>query len=181
MTAQNVATATHHDDATLLRLAQQGDVRAYQCLYDMYVKRVYSLAYRLTADAALAEDATQEVFIQVWQKLDKFQHNSKFSTWLYSVTSNVTISYMRKQKGWLKRIFSSDGMSIPETGEADTHVELDRFILRLPEQTRVVFVLHALQGLRHEDIATQLKIAVGTSKAQFHRAKGMLEEMIDGQ
>jgi RNA polymerase sigma-70 factor (ECF subfamily) len=181
MTAQNVATVTHQDDVPLLRLAQQGDVRAYQCLYDMYVKRVYSLAYRLTADAAMAEDATQEVFIQVWQKLGNFKHNSQFSTWLYSVTSNVTISYMRKQKGWLKRVFSSEDAQIPEVGEMDNHVELDRCILRLPEQTRIVFVLHALQGLRHEDIANQLNIAVGTSKAQFHRAKGMLEEMIDGQ
>lgn len=181
MTAQTVASVAHQDDASLLRLAQQGDVAAYQQLYELYVKRVYSLAYRLTADTAMAEDATQEVFIQVWQKLASFKQNSKFSTWLYSVTSNVTISYMRKQKSWLKRVFSTEDTTVPEVGEYDNHVEFDRCILRLPEQTRIVFVLHAIQGLRHEDIANQLSIAVGTSKAQFHRAKGMLEEMINDE
>lgn len=179
MTAQPVTSMPHQDDAALLRLAQQGDVSAYQQLYELHVKRVYSLALRLTADRGMAEDATQEVFIQVWHKLENFQYNSKFSTWLYSVTSNVTISYMRKQKSWLQRVFSSEDVSVPELSSEDGQVALDQCIVRLPEQTRIVFVLYSIQGLRHEDIANQLNIAVGTSKAQLHRAKQLLQEMLD--
>lgn len=179
MTVHPVTSVSHQDDAALLRLAQQGDVSAYQQLYALYVKRVYSLALRLTADTEMAEDATQEVFIQVWHKLENFQYNSKFSTWLYSVTSNVTISYMRKQKNWLQRVFSSEEVNVPELSTQDGQVALDQCIMRLPEQTRIVFVLYAIQGLRHDDIAHQLNIAVGTSKAQLHRAKQLLQEMLD--
>ena len=74
--------------------AQKGDKLAYRKLYDAHVGRVYALCFRLTGERTMAEDATQEVFIQLWDKLSNFNAQSKFTTWLHSVTSNITISYI---------------------------------------------------------------------------------------
>ena len=174
------AAFTQHQLQQQIEAAQQGDMVAYRQLYDRFVGKVYALSYRLTGDAAMAEDATQEVFVQVWQKLGNFSGKSQFATWLHSVTANITISYLRKQKGWLKRMFSME----PETEQqllaepATDLTQLDKCIVRLPERARLVFVLHAVEGYRHEDIGRMLNMATGTSKAQYHRARPFLEEWL---
>ncbi|MDC8829840.1 RNA polymerase sigma factor [Alteromonas gilva] len=167
-----------------VRLAQGGDTGAYRQLYERFVGQVYALSYRLTGgDAGIAEDATQEVFVQVWLKLANFSEQSQFSTWLHSVAANITISYLRKQRGWLKRMFTLEAESEQQLqAEAICDLsELDKCIVRLPERARLVFVLHAIEGYRHEDIARMLKMAVGTSKAQYHRARKLLEEWLGEQ
>lgn len=162
----------------MIQAVQQGDRQAYQKLYQTHIGQVYGLCYRLTADHALAEDAAQEVFIQLWRKIGNYKGDSKFSTWLHSVTSNITISYLRKQKGWMQRMFNIENTeAMNEKAEESTaSVDLESYIVRLPERARVVFVLHAIEGYRHEDIATMTNMAVGSSKAQFHRAKALLKE-----
>lgn len=165
-------------DTAVIKAAQGGDKLAYHQLYQMHVKRVYALCLRLTGDHGLAEDATQEVFIQLWRKLANFDERSRFTTWLHSVTANVTISYMRKQRNWFQRMFSLED-SAAENQQAQgcsSEVDLDMYIRRLPEKARLVFVLHAVEGYRHEEVADMLNMAVGTSKAQFHRAKQLLKE-----
>lgn len=167
----------------VIAAAQRGNKLAYHKLYDAHVGRVYALCLRLTGERTMAEDATQEVFIQLWNKLANFDGQSKFSTWLHSVTSNITISYIRKQKGWFQRTFnieSSTAMEHSSEASADS-VSLDDYVLRLPERARHVFVLHALEGYRHEEIADMLDMAVGSSKAQFHRAKKLLMEWMGNE
>ncbi|MCV2886616.1 RNA polymerase sigma factor [Aestuariibacter sp. AA17] len=162
----------------LISAVKNGDKQAYKQLYELHVGQVYSLCLRLTSDKGLAEDATQEVFIQLWRKIANFNGESKFSTWLHSVTSNITISYMRRQKGWFQRMFNiedSEAMHYEASASTDA-VDLDSYISRLPERARIVFVLHAIEGYRHEDIAQMTNMAVGSSKAQFHRAKQLLQE-----
>lgn len=162
----------------MIAAVKRGDKQAYQTLYQTYIGQVYGLCYRLTGDHGLAEDATQEVFIQLWRKIDNFQGDSKFSTWLHRVTSNITISYLRKQRGWLQRMFNiEDSAAANEIADTSTDTSaLDGYIARLPERARIVFVLHAIEGYRHEEIATMTNMAVGSSKAQFHRAKQLLKE-----
>ncbi|GGW83654.1 RNA polymerase sigma factor [Alteromonas halophila] len=164
-------------EQTLIESVKGGDTLAYHELYDAHVKRVYALCYRLTGDKALAEDATQEVFIQLWRKISNFTGQSRFSTWLHSVAANVTVSYMRKQRGWFQRMFSIDESEAQyHAAPADAHsIDLEALIVRLPERARMVFVLHAIEGYRHEDIASMLGMAVGSSKAQFHRARQLLK------
>ena len=164
-------------EAAVILAAKQGDKVAYKTLYHNHVGRVYALCLRLTGDRGLAEDATQEVFIQLWSKLDRFDGQSQFSTWLHSVSANVTVSYLRKQRNWVQRMFNietSPAMEMP--AEADSsQVDLEALVVRLPQRARMVFVLHAIEGYRHEEIAQMLDMAVGTSKAQFHRAKQLLK------
>ena len=171
-------TFNQAQELALVSAAKAGDKPAFKKLYDTHVSRVYALCVRLTADKALAEDATQEVFIQLWRKLDNFDGQSRFTTWLHSVTSNIAISYMRKQKGWFQKMFNIEDAGLSEKSDAGStdDVDLDHYIQRLPERARMVFVLHAIEGYRHEDIADMLSIAVGSSKAQFHRAKQLLTE-----
>ncbi|GGO75201.1 RNA polymerase sigma factor [Bowmanella pacifica] len=162
----------------LIEAVKAGDKQAYQMLYQQHLGQVYALCYRLTADRALAEDVTQEVFIQLWRKLDNFRGEAKFRTWLHSVTSNVCVSYLRKQRGWWQRMFNlenSEAMHEVAPGSAG-EVDLDSLVQRLPERARMVFVLHAIEGYRHEEIAQIMDMAVGSSKAQFHRAKQLLSE-----
>jgi RNA polymerase sigma-70 factor (ECF subfamily) len=161
----------------LIAAAKKGDRQAFQQLYEQHCGRVYAICYRLTADRSLAEDATQEVFIQVWRKIQDFRSESKFSTWLYSVSVNSTLSYMRKQKGWTSRFVNLDK---DEETEASVEMsgsehDLDKYIARLPERARIVFVLRAVEGYRHEEIANKLNMAVGTSKSQFNRARTLLQ------
>lgn len=164
-----------------LKAAKQGDTQAFQHIYEMHVDRVYPICFRLCADKSQAEDATQEVFIQLWKSLANYKGDSQFSTWLHSLATNVTISYLRRQKNWWQRMFSLDHSDISQqSADSSTDIsELERHIVKLPERARVVFVLHAIDGYRHEEIANLLNIAIGTSKAQFHRAKQLLGEWLE--
>lgn len=188
MNNQGNVVAAQHKFATksewdLIKAVQGGDKQAYNRLYQGYIGQVYGLCFRLTGEKMLAEDATQEVFIQLWRKIGNFKGDSKFSTWLHTVTSNITISYIRKQKGWLQKMFNIEdyvamngGSGLPEAEESSSSVDIESYVARLPERARLVFVLHAIEGYRHEEIATMTNMAVGSSKAQFHRAKQLLKE-----
>ncbi|MBF7074141.1 RNA polymerase sigma factor [Glaciecola sp. MH2013] len=167
----------------LIAAAKKQDKAAFKQIYNMHLPMVYGLCLRLCADKAMAEDAAQEVFIQLWRKISNFDGNSKFSTWLHSVTTNVTISYIRKQRGWWQKMMNIDS-SDADQFSADASIaetDLEKYIYRLPERARWVFVLHAIEGYRHEEIASTLGMAVGSSKAQFHRAKKLIQEWIGEQ
>jgi RNA polymerase sigma-70 factor (ECF subfamily) len=167
----------------LLALISQKDQVAFEQFYQQYAGRIYALCLRLTGNMAMAEEATQEVFIQVWRKIDTFSGKSTIYTWLHRVATNTTISYLRKQKNWLNKVISTEGnenFSYEESwSPAPDLSRLDKLIMRLPERARLVFVLHAVEGYRHEDIARQLRISTGTSKAQFHRAKNLIKTWLE--
>lgn len=166
-------------EAALIAQTRQRNQNAFRRLYDKYLGKVYGLCLRMTGNRQMAEEATQEVFIQVWRKIDTFAGDSSFSTWLHSLTTNTTISYMRKQKSWLQRMIHSDdyeemAQQLPAGASTDEE-HLQACLARLPERARMVFVLHAIEGYRQEEVATTLGIAVGTVKAQFHRARELME------
>lgn len=165
--------------AATITAAQQGDKQAFYKLYQQFVGRVYAICWRLLANKQLAEDVSQEIFIKVWQQLPAFRGDSSFATWLHSVATRTAIDHWRQQKN-LRLTDSSDQLSLPEpmvacSGETAT---LEQAILRLPPQARAVFVLFALEGYQHQEIASLLGIAEGSSKAQYHRARQLLQEWL---
>ncbi|TMN93982.1 RNA polymerase subunit sigma-70 [Pseudoalteromonas phenolica] len=178
--AKQAFSNTNTDDKSddLIRKVQQGDQVAFAQLYRKHEKPVFALCLRLLADQQHAEDVTQEVFVQLWHKIAQFQGQSKFSTWLHSVTSNIAISYLRKHKNWLQKVvsFEQNGMDEQSIAMCNGLNGLDKLILRLPERARLVFVLHAVEGYRHEEIGNMLNMAVGSSKSQYHRARQLLQE-----
>lgn len=165
--------------------AQQGDQTAFHQLYLRYHRKVYALCVRMLANTESAEDVCQEVFVQVWQKLANFRGESKFSTWLHSVATNIVLGHIRKNKTWLQRVFSvednpnEEQVATAQANELVNITELDQHIMKLPERARLVFVLFAVEGYRHEEIADMLKMAVGSSKAQYHRARTLLKEWVE--
>ncbi|MCG9697752.1 RNA polymerase sigma factor [Shewanella sp. Isolate11] len=166
-----------HFDSLLITQAKQGDKAAFHELYKLHHRRVYALCFRLAGQPDLAEEATQETFVRLWQKLPLFDGQSQFSTWLHSLTVNQALTTIKKQKSFWARMIPAEHAA--ETGGTDLHYEvLDKLLLRLPERARMVFVLFALEGYQHDEIARRLNIAPGTSKAQYHRAKQLLQEMI---
>lgn len=172
------------NELSLIAASKAGDRQAFHKLYQIHISRVYALSMRLCANATDAEEVAQEVFIQVWQKLDSFRGESKFSTWLHSVASHIALSHIRKRKTWWQRFFSESNEELEQTPVEHVNENehgLDKYIARLPEQARIVFVLFAVEGYRHEEISKMLDIAVGSSKSQYHRARMLLREWIPNE
>ena len=165
---------------------KQGSQTAFHQLYEMHHRQIYALCWRMLADKSSAEDVCQEVFVVLWQKISNFRGESKFSTWLHSVASNVVLTHLRQQKNWLQRVFSIDQQThytLPEEAsvpldDSSELEQLDKHIAKLPERARLVFVLFAVEGYRHEEIANMLGMAVGSSKSQYHRAKALLKQSL---
>jgi len=168
-----------------IQLAQGGDRQAFYLLYRENIGRVYAICWRLLGDRQKAEDACQEIFIKVWQKLPGFEGDSSFATWLHSIATRTVIDLWRKDK----RLKFVDADEVTEAvdrhaldvemqaGDAEVQ-DLEQAIQRLPPQAKAVFILFALEGYQHMEIADMLGIAEGSSKAQYHRARQLLRSFL---
>jgi RNA polymerase sigma-70 factor (ECF subfamily) len=171
------------EEAALVARAQGGDTRAFEALYREHVDRVYGLCLRMTGNVGEAEDCAQEAFIQAWNKLDKFRGDSAFGTWMHRIAVNAVLGRIRKSKREQDRIrvvaeTASSPVSMGDTGELR---DISDAIDRLPEGARHVFVLNAVYGYSHEESSEMLGIAVGTTKAQLHRARRLLAQQLKEQ
>lgn len=178
------ATAAADPDIDDVRAAVQGEHAAFQRLYRRHVGRVHGAMCRLAGfDHARAEDLTQEAFVRAWQKLPGFRHESAFGTWLYRLAVNLALMALRAQRA--DPVGYTDDAALPEHADvpfcAAEREELERAIARLPPRARVVLVLHDIEGWRHEDISLEMAMAVGTSKAQLHRARQLLRKALGQQ
>jgi RNA polymerase sigma-70 factor (ECF subfamily) len=166
-------------DGDVVRRAAQGDVEAYEMIYRQHVGRVHALCLRMARNRSEAEELTQETFVRVWQRLGSFRGESAFSTWLHRVTVNVVIAELRRSGRWRERFLSresEDAVAAQPAFTAGGDLDLERAIANLSPQARLVFVLHDVEGYKHEEIAEQTGLAVGTSKAHLHRARRLLRE-----
>jgi RNA polymerase sigma-70 factor, ECF subfamily len=169
-------------EADLVRRAQQRDTTAFAALYRAHVRRVHAVCLRMTANASQAEELTQRAFLTAWEKLPLFRGDSAFATWLHRVAVNTVLADLRAEQRRLRRIFATDNPAALETPPpappVGIRLDLDQAIAGLPPQARAVFVLHDVEGWQHDEIAAQLGIAAGTSKAQLHRARQLLQEAL---
>jgi RNA polymerase sigma-70 factor (ECF subfamily) len=167
----------------VVRRAQQGDQAAFRALYREHVGRVYALCLRLTADRAEAEELTQDAFVRAWERLASFRGQSAFSSWLYRLTVNVVFLSWRAAGRRARRVVTTDDPAAMEAAgrepPAGLGLDLERAVAGLPPGAREVFVLHDVEGYRHEEIAELTGIAVGTSKAQLFRARRLLRDMLE--
>ena len=170
----------------LIARARAGDGRAFEALYRANVGRVYALCVRLEADAARAEELTQDVFVRAWRGLATYRGESAFSTWLHRLAVNVVVSDRRSVVRRNLRLVPNGG-AIDEVAEPAVRggdreldaIDLDRAIAGLPPGARAVFVLHDVEGYQHAEIAGMTGIAEGTSKAQLFRARRLLREALE--
>ena len=168
------------DEAKWIKQAQKADSRAFERLYRLHIDRVYGLCLRMTGNVAEAEDCAQEAFIQAWSKLSKFRGDSAFATWLHRIAVNSVLGRMRKSKREQDRIQVASEVSPAQAsiGDSSNLRDLSNAIDRLPEGARHVFVLSGVYGYSHEEASNMLGIAVGTSKAQLHRARRLLSQQL---
>ena len=177
--------ASRSREAELVRRAQAGDRIAFEQLYRDNVGRVYALCFRMAGTADLAEELAQDVFVRAWQKLGSFRGESAFSSWLHPLTVNVALSERRSRRRRVARVMTTDdltaferpGPSAPFDGHA-AGFDLERALATLPPGARAVFVLHDVEGYKHQEIAELTGVATGTSKAQLHRARKLLREAL---
>ncbi len=170
-------------DRRLVGEAQNGDFLAFEQLYRDNERRVFALCLRLSCDAALAEELTQEVFVRAWRKLSSFRGDSAFSSWLYPISVNVALSERRARRRRDARfVVMEDPAQLerpPRAPAPEAGFDLQRALAALPPGARAVFVLHDVEGRTHEEIAELLDVAPGTSKAQLHRARRLLREVLE--
>ena len=167
-------------EGALVQRACAGDTRAFERLYREHSGRVYGLCLRMTRDAQLAEDCTQDTFINAWRALAKFETRSSLSTWLHRIAVNVSLAKRRKSPQVEPVPEDDEGVATQWTVETPVEVqEIESAIGALPDGARDALVLHALYGYSHGEAAQMLGIAEGTCKAQLHRARKLLRERLD--
>jgi len=175
--------AAVRDERALIAEAAKGDRAAARELYDAHVERVHRLTYRISGDPDLAEDLTQDVFVQVFRRLDQFRGESSFSTWVHRVALTVSLNAMRKVKRFRQRETSLEDAfhheSESSTMEPDMRDRLKAAIDALPEGCRVALVMHTIEGYSHAEIGAALGIAEGTSKARVFDARARLRKMLE--
>lgn len=168
-------------DAIDVEFAVNGDTLAFERLYRRHVARVHSLArWLLSRDDV--DDVLQDVFIRVWQKLNTFHGNSAFSTWLHRLATNVILRRREKIGTEENRHSGSESELVRQTAtsnNAGLKIDIANAVDRLPPRARQVFVLHDMEGYKHEEIAAVLEISVGTSRSQLHHARMALRSFIE--
>jgi len=164
-------------DAVDAALAASGDAHAFERLYRRHVNRIHTLVRRMLGDEV--DDVTQEVLIRAWQKLGSFRGESAFGTWLHRLAVNVVLNH-RASRGRFRQRFLEEpesGLDAPaRSTQPATRVDFEAAMERLPEGARQIFVLHDVEGYRHEEIAGMLGISPGTSKSQLHYARMALRK-----
>jgi RNA polymerase sigma-70 factor, ECF subfamily len=168
-------------DGALVQRACAGDVRAFERLYREHVSRVYGLCLRMTRDPAMAEDCTQETFINAWKALARFETRSSLATWLHRIAVNVALGKRRKARPVVEDPLADDEEAVESDWTLETPLEVNEIeaaVERLPDGARDVLVLHAIYGYSHIETAQMLGVAEGTCKAQLHRARSLLRERL---
>jgi RNA polymerase sigma-70 factor (ECF subfamily) len=177
-----VVTEPADEESDVVRRAQERDMSAFERLYRSHVGRVHAICLRMTGNVRHAEELTQKAFLTVWQKLPLFRGDSAFTSWLHRVAVNTVLADLRAEHRRTRRVFGTDDPAVFETATqpapAGIRLDLEQAVAALPPQARIVFVLHDVEGWRHDEIAAELGVAVGTTKAQLHRARKLLQEAL---
>lgn len=176
-------------DFELAQMSASGDVNAFEQLYRRHFRRVYALCLRMMGNPTEAEDLTQDVFVQLFNKIGSFRGESAFTTWLHRMTVNHVLMHFRKRSTKSELLTDEGetpiqivkGTENPNAMPIVDRIALEKAIEQLPPGYRTVFVLHDVEGYEHEEIARMLGFAEGTSKSQLHKARLKLRGLIKQQ
>lgn len=183
------------EDIQLVARARNGDERAYRALLEKYERAVFSICLRMVRNRDEATDLSQESFIKVFGSLDRYNSAYAFSSWLFKITSNLCIDYLRKRridtlpmdqpidgdKGEIQRQYAAPDPTPEESlDRREKMARLESAIDALPEHYRIMLILRHQEDLSYEEIADHLSIPLGTVKARIHRAREMLKGLLGG-
>lgn len=188
MTVAEVETK-EPSDYELAQRSAGGDTGAFEVLYRKHYRRVYALCLRMMSNPVEAEDMTQDVFLQLFNKIGMFRGESAFTTWLHRMTVNQVLMHFRK-KSTRSELLTDEGETPVQIVKGTENpgmmpvvdrISLERALQQLPPGYRTVFVLHDIEGYEHYEISDMLGIAEGTSKSQLHKARLKLRQLIRQQ
>ena len=169
----------------MVEACQQGDQVAMERLYRLYSGRVYSVVCRMVGYQD-AEEVVQEAFIKIYKGIQRFRGDSSIGTWIYRLAVNSSLTFLSRRKRNADRVRAAGQLhevadSPPVTGGALDRIHLERAIAKLPTGYRAVLVLHDVEGLSHDEIATIMGWHRGTSKSQLHKARARMRRLLTGE
>ena len=173
------------DQEHIIARARRGDADAFEQLVEAYRNQVFRLALRMCGNEADADEVAQEAFLSAWKGLPNFRGESRFSTWLYQLTTHAAIDLLRREKRQAAAedidgiTAADDGPSLQQQAErAETRREVRAALMQLPEEYRQVLLLRFMQELSYEEIGQALKLPAGTVKSRLNRAKAQLKDIL---
>ena len=180
----DASTASPADEVGVwVALASTGDVAAFQRLYERSAGRVFALCLRMTADSQRARELAHDAFVRAWERLPGFRGESHFDTWMHRLAVNVVLEAARSDRRRLARVSLAEDEGDPEAiaaagarppADVLDRIDIERAVAALPPNARAVFVLHDVEGFRHDEIAERMHLAPGTVRAHLHRARQLL-------
>jgi RNA polymerase sigma factor (sigma-70 family) len=171
-----------YSDEDIIKGCRKGNRQSQELLYRKFAKKMYGICLSYAGDRDFAQDMLQESFIKVFNNLINFKNEGSLEGWIRKIVVNTAIDAIRQKQSIDKHF----GPETPEfQGYHDNNIlprlqlkELVEFIKKLPEGARVIFNLFALEGYSHKEIAEELNISEGTSKSQYSRARGLLQNWL---
>ncbi len=166
----------------LINQAKEGNTNSFEKLYRINASRVYAICLRISSDKRRAEELTQDAFVKVWENLNSFKGESRFSTWLYRIAVNTSLLELRSRKRWFARFKNLNELlnfDKKVSISVSDSIDIEKAVANLPEKARLVFILHDVEGYRHNEISEILSVKSGTSKAHLHRARKLLRETME--
>lgn len=172
---------SYKDNTSLLVLCKKGDHKAYENLYNLYVKAMLNISFRIVNDKDEAEDIFQEAFLKSVKNIKNFENETAYASWLKRVIINTSINFVRKKK--IEFLTMEEAESVEDEEDKIDDLIYDINIIKaciseLPDGYRIILTLYLFEDYRHKDIATTLNISEGTSKSQYNRAKKKLIQLI---
>lgn len=191
-TKKEAREAEAHEDRELVAKARTGDRRAFGKLVEKYQRRVYSLAFGILRQREDAWDVAQEAFVKAYKKLDRFEGNAAFYTWLYRITYNLSIDTLREkarrdtvdlnESRKIEEALESDGQPHEHPDQMAQRKELHRVLQeamkKLSDKHRAIIVLREVEGLSYEEMAEVLGISKGTVMSRLFHARQNLQTLL---
>ena len=170
------------DDWILYERFQQGEVSSFNRLFERYKNRLLNLAYRFVRNRQAAEDIAQEVLIKVYEKKVRFDPKAKFSTWVFRVTANASVDWIRKRRftGDTQKEEAPAPSPSSTPGDRELHGLLERAIEELPEKLRLPIRLFQFEDKSYGEIALILQISVKAVERRLYHAKQILKGKLTG-
>ncbi len=183
------------DEKSLIKRVKSGDMEAFSELVRAYEKKAFNFTYRMLKDSHLAEDATQEAFLRVFDKIGSFRGNSSFATWFYTILNNICLDILRKKSRQFDTVSITQADSDNEEYEMqiedlspgpyeqlqkkDAMRLLEIALLKVSDEHRNIIILRDINGLEYEEIAKILGISLGTVKSRLSRARLALKKKLE--
>ncbi|MBS4027364.1 MAG: sigma-70 family RNA polymerase sigma factor [Ignavibacteriales bacterium] len=189
---KTLQTKTKPSDSELVTAFQRGDIVGFNELVRRYQEKVYWIARRIVIDHDDADDVTQDVFVKVYGALKNFRQESEFYTWIYRITTNISLNHIRGKK--VKQFFriddeSEDAQAIEikdESSLPDAMLEqkemktmIEKAVEKLPKQQKLVFIMRYYDELSYDEISKQLKISIGGLKANYFHALKKIQKYLE--